>query len=743
MPFPAYTNTYALFSKNSSLATWWGTSSGNSLITFHPWQGGDVTTPFSHSLYFRIPAISKYDVKVSLKKINLSIATSIPTPVQVEDYESIPDKGDLSAGFLSGTSLYYSVSFEENYGGVVNESAWKINFWNLPYTIYTSYINSTINQNKYNFDIYAIRQTTTSNIVFTDGSALQASDLNLLAQKQQYISEEADQHFLFSSIPSADLAVKYDKSGGLIGGNVSINGTLQSSGLITAQSGISLSNQKISNLATPTQNNDAVTKEYVDNAVGSGGVFEVLNDSITTAKLDKTANSQAVTSETIRDGAVTNAKIASVDGTKIVNGSISPVKLATPLNFGNALSEQSIYRNDGTTPLGEFSDLLNTRRPVTTNSIRTSAITTAKIATGAVTTDKLNQTAGSQAVTTETIRDLAVTSGKIANGAISSAKLDPNFTFNGGTGTFQNLTATNFTFKPTNFLVNEDWSTIANSPINHLGVVQDAYMGLRRNLDGTTAFSIYPYNSGASGMYTGSIVQLKELQSGSPDSFMARKSWKAIKFNWLSVATIQNFSLTASSGKITFDAYTNNQLSGVWHIKGFVNSFVRAEGGSSTLYRLAIALRQSCTDFQGNAQQTQINEVAPPQNGVYFTSTEFSSVKGDVQEMYGAGRNVTNHIDGFFEVVPNKVNNFYLKYWLDYGSDGVSQTIVRAPHPFSTDIPSDFASVDSTNTNQGYYYPSSQITLTKTSLTTAQINTQSINFSIASSNNLTKGKRNS
>ena len=169
---------------------------------------------------------------------------------------------------------------------------------------------------------------------------------------------------------------------------------------------------------------------------------------------------------------------------------------------------------------------MNTRRPVTTNSIRTSAITTAKIATGAVTTDKLNQTAGSQAVTTETIRDLAVTSGKIANGANSSAKLDPNFTFNGGTGTFQNLTATNFTFKPTNFLVNEDWSTIANSPINHLGVVQDAYMGLRRNLDGTTAFSIYPYNSGASGMYTGSIVQLKELNVSVPYiQSLKNKTW--------------------------------------------------------------------------------------------------------------------------------------------------------------------------------------------------------------------------
>jgi hypothetical protein len=734
MAFPAYTNTYALFSKNPALATWWGTQYTDFVITFR-----NFTAPFYHYLYFKIPAISKYDVKIVLKKINLSIATSIPTPVQVEDYESIPDKGDLLGGFLTGTSLYYSVVLSETSGF----DAWSVRFWNLPYTIYTSYINSTINQNKYNFDIYAIRQTTASNIVFTDGSALQASDLNLFTTQSQYIAEEADQHFLFSSTPSADLALKYDKIGGAINGNVSINGTLQSSGLITAQSGINISNQKISNLATPTQNNDAVTKEYVDNAVGSGGVFEVLNDSITTAKLDKTANSQAVTTETIKDGAVTNSKIDSVDGTKIINGTISPVKLATPLNLGNALSEQSIYRNDGTTPLGEFNDLLNTRRPVTTNSIRTSAITTAKIASGAITTDKLNQTAGSQAVTTEAIRDLAVTNSKIANGTIGSEKLNPNFTFNGATGTFQNLTATNFTFSPTNFVVNQDWSIIANSPINHLGVVTDAYMGLRRNADGTTAFSIYPYTSGESGLYTNSIVQLKEFQSTSADSWMARKSWKAIKFNWLSVATIQNFSLTASSGKITFDAYSNNQLSGVWHIKGFVNSFVRPETSSSQLHRLTIALRQSCTDFFGNAQQTQINEVAPPQNGVFFTSTEFSSVKGDVQEMYGNARNVTNNIDGFFEVVPNRVNNFYLKYWLDYGSDGVSQTLVRAPSPFSTDIPSDNSSVDSTNTNQGYYYPSSQITLTKVNLTTTQINTQSINSSIASSSNLTKGKRNS
>ena len=211
---------------------------------------------------------------------------------------------------------------------------------------------------------------------FSNGSPIQADDLNKIVLLTKYATEEAlDQPaVLFANLPL--LYTKYDKTGGEIVGNISATGTISSASTITAQS-FNLNGGTLTNVPNPTNASDGANKAYVDSVGGggnggNGGAVTITDDSITSAFLRKVVGQEAVTTATIRTGAVTSDKIDTnaVTSEKILNGAVTSEKLGL------------------------------------------SSVTTSKILTGNVTADKLALS--------------SVTTGKIANGAVTTEKLASN-----------------------------------------------------------------------------------------------------------------------------------------------------------------------------------------------------------------------------------------------------------------------------------------------------------------------------
>ena len=110
-----------------------------------------------------------------------------------------------------------------------------------------------------------------------------------------------------------------------------------------------------------------------NDAVNSGNIS---NGTVNSEDLNKTAGQQAVTTDVIRDGAVTSTKL----------------------------------QNDAST---------DANRAVGTNHIKEGAVTSTKLAAGAVTSTKLAE----GAVTSTNLAEGAVTSTKLAAGAVTSTKL--------------------------------------------------------------------------------------------------------------------------------------------------------------------------------------------------------------------------------------------------------------------------------------------------------------------------------
>lgn len=267
-----------------------------------------------------------------------------------------------------------------------------------------------------NWIIY--RATPREDTLFENSSALTAEDLNLAFKKVSYLAEERDQLDIVSSNINFDS--KYDKTGGTITGNVSITGSA------SVGDALSLNNNKITNVATPTLASDVATKAYVDLANSPGGVPTILPDSITSTELSKSAGSEAVTTATIQNLAVTADKIADLTITngKIANGTIASAKLVSPVTatIGAEVIRCAI---DGTlNPLWEQASefagsSINLRRAVTTNAIRIGAVTTTRLADSAVSSAKL----GTNAVITSKILNSNVTGEKIAPSTITADKL--------------------------------------------------------------------------------------------------------------------------------------------------------------------------------------------------------------------------------------------------------------------------------------------------------------------------------
>lgn len=114
-------------------------------------------------------------------------------------------------------------------------------------------------------------------------------------------------------------------------------------------------NKKIVNVVDPVNNQDAATKNYVDDTVAGVALGTVPDGSITAAKLD----TNAVTTVKIEDGAVTSSKISTTDSNfnvqsdgKVGIGTESPSK-----NLTIKGSNSTLRLEDNTS--GRYADIVN------------------------------------------------------------------------------------------------------------------------------------------------------------------------------------------------------------------------------------------------------------------------------------------------------------------------------------------------------------------------------------------------
>jgi len=236
------------------------------------------------------------------------------------------------------------------------------------------------------------RRTSDTLLNFSNGSTLQADDLNKLALLNIYTTEESFDASIINTFDS-QLFTKFDKSGGTITGNVDIsNGVLnvpvlfvtnEASQAYISTNRINMIGGTITGVPVPINATDVANKSYVDTAVsaggggGGGGPVTIEADSITNAMLRKVAGQEAVGTTAIQAQAVTASKL---------------------------------YAG------GDFAGA------VTTNTIRGSAVTATKLATDSVIASKIQN----GAVTANKLATDSVTTTKIENGAVTADKLAPN-----------------------------------------------------------------------------------------------------------------------------------------------------------------------------------------------------------------------------------------------------------------------------------------------------------------------------
>jgi len=152
-------------------------------------------------------------------------------------------------------------------------------------------------------------------------------------------------------------------------------------------------------------------------APSSGAIFfGILGDRISLNK----PGTDTVTTETIKDGAVTTLKIAdnSITSDKIAPGTVIAADVAD--------GAITTIKLDGTVGAEAVSTAKIRDLNVTTAKLADSAVTNIKIADAAVDALKLKSSASvdaDRAVTTNHIRDLNITTGKLAGNAVDSSKL--------------------------------------------------------------------------------------------------------------------------------------------------------------------------------------------------------------------------------------------------------------------------------------------------------------------------------
>jgi hypothetical protein len=416
-----------------------------------------------------------------------------------------------------------------------------------------------------NATIIIYRETPNYIPSFVNGSALTAEDLNSAFTQLSYQAEEKDQVDIASI--NVSLAGKFDKTGGTISGATTIN------------SNLSMGGNRIENVATPVSANQVATKQYVDLANSVGGVPTILSDSITATQLSKVSGSQAVSTATIQDQAVTANKIANLTITadKIVAGTITADKMVSNLSL--SLNTGSIKcATDGTSnPLYEStttstSNSANSRRPVTSDTIRALAITTSKIADGSVTNSKM----ATDSVTTSNIVNLNVTGDKIANSTIPSSK----------------LLASGFNFTSTGALTAQDTSVASLTSTGDIKAPSWANLKLTNtwsSIDPTSSYvnGFFPYYrpvvNTSTGQYDFTQPPRTYLKSATSNPFRIilsyenllrnrnldtpKNTWSNVKLNRIIFNNTSFFNL-ASDGTMTIDN-TSPGASGIYLIEGW------------------------------------------------------------------------------------------------------------------------------------------------------------------------------
>ena len=147
--------------------------------------------------------------------------------------------------------------------------------------------------------------------------------------------------------------------------------------------------------------------EYIQGEIEGISEGFVADDSVSTAKLVKTEGYEAVTTETIRDGAVT--------GAKILDGTITADKLAPDVL-------PSIEIADGSITAAKLRQVQGTEA-VVTNAIRDKAVTSAKINDYSI---RANHLASEQMIDFYHIKNKAVTSSALDTSAVEEANLAYN-----------------------------------------------------------------------------------------------------------------------------------------------------------------------------------------------------------------------------------------------------------------------------------------------------------------------------
>jgi len=183
---------------------------------------------------------------------------------------------------------------------------------------------------------------------------------------------------------------------------------------------------------------------------------KIKDGAVSTPKLDQTAGSQAVATGTIRDNAVTFAKVQDVDGYSVVGRSGSTAGDADEITAGentvlgrvgsgnvafNKLATTQLANTNARTVIGNATNASATPSAIASNTdghvlrqngdtLGFGTLTEKSLATGAVTAGKIaagGVSASSQfaagVVNTAALKDLNVTGAKIANATITNDKL--------------------------------------------------------------------------------------------------------------------------------------------------------------------------------------------------------------------------------------------------------------------------------------------------------------------------------
>jgi hypothetical protein len=702
--FP-YTNTYNKLALNSASASGWGNlaSVADDEIYYN-------SADNSYSYYFQVEALSPDHIKLKGKTpsfagvyVTANIGGATSGPIAFLRVNSATALNNIATpSFRSGQVIYYSVDFNNTFFSPV-KNTWKVTFWNLHTTGGTNGWKQNL------LDIYVCRETDSTAVVFTDGSAIQADDLNKVTKQALFVAEEADQFALFTE--TANISTKYDKAGGEITGNADIAGTLAVGGLLTAESGINANNTRITNVAVPTENNHVATKQYVDNVVGSGTTLTILDDSITSAKLSKIVGDEAVSTATIKDSAVTTEKLndGSVTNEKLGIGAVNTNQIFTGISLLNKIAPNTIgFQSGGLTPLFE-STLIDSQRPVTSATIRNGAVTTTRIADSAVTTAKILD--GN--VTTQKLLDEAVTNSKILNYTIEPSKLNAgtNFTYN-NTGQFTinkliigrhpsastnpiTLDATvsgdsTLTIPyPSSLKIKQTWSgltagVVANSGLRYVLTLEPRYGGPTGDLLGDqppdVRYRLFPEPA-----YPPRIVIHEQLinQYAQATPNIVRNAWTKRVFNKI-LFNNTNFFILNANGSFS----VTSEGAGTWLIDGFSTFATRPQLG-------------------GFARARYISRIAGPGYNPDNNPTNYSSyttlVKGTYSTIDSEDEDGQSRISGTTSFTPGE--SYSLEYFYTQTS-GTTAGFLGPAHdsPYPDGVITDLR-----------YHPFSVLTLTKVS----------------------------